>query len=77
MRNFISVLVFVCGLAAACSFGGWVMLIKPILAACAAFDAGTLTATIIGVTIIKCLFACVVFSLIVTAASFLANAISE
>ena len=29
------------------------MLIKPILEACAAFDAGTLTATIIGVTIIK------------------------
>ena len=77
MRNFISVLVFVFGLAAACYFGGWVMLIKPILAACAAFDAGTLTATIIGITIIKCLFAGVVFSLIVTAASFLANAISE
>ena len=53
------------------------MLIKPILAACAAFDAGTLTATIIGITIIKCLFAGVVFSLIVTAASFLANAISD
>lgn len=77
MRNFISVLVFVCGLAAACYFGGWVMLIKPILAACAAFDAGTLTATIIGVTIIKYLFAGVVFFLIVTAASFLANLISD
>ena len=77
MRNFISILVFVCGLAAACYFGGWVMLIKPILAACAAFDAGTLTATIIGVAIIKYLFAGVVFFLIVTAASFLANLISD
>lgn len=33
----------------------WVMLIEPIIYACQCFDAGTLTATIVGITIIKIL----------------------
>lgn len=33
----------------------WVMLVEPIIYACQCFDAGTLTATIIGITIIKIL----------------------
>lgn len=35
--------------------GIWVMLVEPIIYACQCFDAGTLTATIIGITIIKIL----------------------
>lgn len=33
----------------------WLMLIEPIIYACQCFDAGTLTATIVGITIIKIL----------------------
>lgn len=33
----------------------WAMLVEPIIYACQCFDAGTLTATIIGITIIKIL----------------------
>lgn len=33
----------------------WVVLVEPIIYACQCFDAGTLTATIIGITIIKIL----------------------
>lgn len=33
----------------------WVMLVEPIIYACQCFDAGTLTATIVGITIIKIL----------------------
>ena len=33
----------------------WLMLIKPIMGACAAFDAGVLTGKMIGITIMKAL----------------------
>lgn len=32
------------------------MFIKPIIEACKAFDTGTLTAMIVGVTVLKCIF---------------------
>lgn len=35
--------------------GAWLLFIKPIIAVCAAYDAGTLTGSMIGWTIIKCL----------------------
>lgn len=37
--------------------GIWVMFIQPIMTACKAFDAGTLTGTMVGITILKCIFA--------------------
>lgn len=37
--------------------GGWLMFIKPILAAAAAYDAGVLTGMIIAVTTLKCILA--------------------
>lgn len=40
--------------------GGWLMFVKPILAACALLDSGMLTGGILGMTIIKCLLASVV-----------------
>lgn len=42
----------------------WVMFIQPIMDACRAFDAGVLTGTIIGITIIKCVFSGTVGSII-------------
>lgn len=65
LKVIFSVLIFVGGIVAAIYFGLWVMFIKPILLACAAFDAGTLTATLVGWTVIKCLLASAVASLIV------------
>ena len=44
--------------------GGWLMLIQPIIEACKHFDAGTLTGVIIGATILKCIFAAFVGSLV-------------
>lgn len=73
MRNVLAVLIFIAGVLLACYVGGWVLFIKPILAACAAFDSGTLTATVLGVTVIKCLLASVVSSLIITVASVIAK----
>lgn len=37
--------------------GIWVMFIHPIMVACQAFDAGCLTGAMVGVTILKCIFA--------------------
>ena len=45
--------------------GGWLMFIRPIMTACAMFDAGTLTAVIIGKTVLSCLFAGIVGTVIV------------
>ena len=44
--------------------GGWLMFVKPIMDCCKAFDAGTLTALMVGVSIIKCFFAGAVGGLI-------------
>ena len=37
--------------------GVWLMFIQPILEACQAFDAGTLTGVTVGITVLKCIFA--------------------
>lgn len=42
----------------------WAMLVEPIIYACQCFDAGTLTATIVGITIIKILMSGFVGTLI-------------
>lgn len=65
IKVILAVLIFAGGIVAAIYFGLWVMFIKSILTACAAFDAGTLTATLVGWTVIKCLLASAVSSLIV------------
>lgn len=69
IKVLLSILVFIVGIAAAVYFGLWVMFIKSILMACAAFDAGILTATMVGWTIIKCLLASTVATLILWTAS--------
>lgn len=37
--------------------GIWKFFIQPIMYACQCFDAGTLTGSIVGITILKCIFA--------------------
>lgn len=45
------------GIASGVYVGGWLMFIQPIIEACKAFDAGTLTGLIVGTTVLKCVFA--------------------
>ena len=61
----------VCGLYV----GGWMMFIQPIIEACKAFDAGTLTGLIVGTTVLKCVFASAVGSIIVWIGAVIANSL--
>ena len=58
-------LVLIGSIALGLYVGGWMMFIQPIIEACKAFDAGTLTGLIVGTTVIKCIFASTVGGLIV------------
>lgn len=69
MRNAIAILIFIVGILLAIYVGGWVLFIKPIMVACAAFDAGTLTASLVGMTVIKCLIATTVAGFIIFVSS--------
>lgn len=64
MKEVIGYLLMIIGIAAGLYVGGWLMFIQPILEACRCFDAGILTGTIIGVTILKCVFSGAVGSII-------------
>ena len=69
----LSVLIgsIVCGLYV----GGWMMFIQPIIEACKAFDAGTLTGLIVGTTVLKCVFASAVGGIIVWIGAVIANSL--
>ena len=64
MKRFCGRLLSIAGVVGGLYIGLWVMFIQPILTACSAFDAGTLTGTIVGITVLKCIFAGTVGSLI-------------
>ena len=64
VRTVLGVLIMVVGFALAGYIGIWEMFIGPIIDACKHFDAGTLTGLMVGKTIIKCIFASTVSSLI-------------
>ncbi len=70
VRTVLGVLIMVVGFAIAGYMGIWEMFIGPIIDACKHFDAGTLTGLIVGKTIIKCVFASTVSSLIAWASYF-------
>lgn len=57
MRKLIGILLITVGILGGLYVGGWLMFIYPILEACSAFDNGTLTAMLIGVTVFKVIFA--------------------
>lgn len=77
MRNVLAILIFICGLAAALYLGIWWMIIQPIMDACAAFDAGNLTATLVGVTVLKVIFSSAVSSLVVYATTALSLIVAK
>lgn len=55
IRDWIGAIVYAISIIIGLYVSIWVMLVEPIIYACQCFDAGTLTATIIGITIIKIL----------------------
>jgi len=57
MKTILGILLLIIGAIAGLYVGGWLMFIQSILDVCRAFDNQTLTATLIGWTIIKCVFA--------------------
>ena len=57
--------------------GGWMMFIQPIIEACKAFDAGTLTGLIVGTTVLKCVFASAVGGIIVWIGAVIANSLFD
>lgn len=77
LRAVIAVLVFIVGIILAAYIGGCILFIKPIIACCIAFDSGTLTAFMIGTTVIKALLAGTVASLIIWASSVIAGIIAK
>ena len=75
-KRILSVLIFIIGLLLAGYIGGWLLFIKPIIACCAAFDAGNLTALMVGISIIKIVFATAISSIIFWVASMISILIS-
>lgn len=55
IRDWIGAIVYLISIIIGSYVSIWVMLVEPIIYACQCFDAGTLTATIVGITIIKIL----------------------
>lgn len=57
MKRFLTVLFVLLGFGAGFYVGGWLLLIKPIVDCCTAFDKQILTATMVCWAVIKCILA--------------------
>lgn len=78
MRETLFWITIIVGVALGIYAGGWLLFIKPIITVCAAYDAGTLTSSMIGWTIIKCLvFAPIAAKVIMNVALAIAEAILD
>lgn len=78
MRETLFWISIIIGIVLSVYTGGWLLFIKPIIAVCAAYDAGTLTGSMIGWTIIKCLvFVPTVAKVIMKVALMIAEAILD
>ena len=78
MRETLFWISIIIGIVLSIYTGGWLLFIKPMMAVCAAYDAGTLTGSMIGWTIIKCLvFAPIVAKVIMNVALTIAKAILD
>lgn len=63
-KTIIGVIIMAIGIIGGLYVGGWMLFVQPIIEACKAFDAGTLTGLIVGTTVLKCIFAGTVGSII-------------
>jgi hypothetical protein len=75
MKYIIGWIVLIGSVVCGVYVGGWLMFIQPIIEACKAFDAGTLTGLIVGTTVLKCIFASTVGGIIVWIGSSIATII--
>lgn len=64
IKNIVGSLFIIAGIVGGLYVGGWLMFISPIIEALKAFDAGTLTGMMVGVTVLKCILASVVGGII-------------
>lgn len=56
IRKILFLIFMISSIVLGCYIGVWVMFIKPIMVCLAAFDVGTLTGSMIGMTILSCVF---------------------
>lgn len=77
MIKIVSWIVLIGSILCGLYVGEWIMFIQPIVEACKCFDAGTLTGTIIGSTIVKCALASFVTSIIISTGIFIIQIINE
>lgn len=77
MKIIIGWIVFIGSIIGGVYLGAWVMFIQPIIEACKAFDAGTLTGLIVGTTVLKCVFASAVCGIIIHVGSAIVIKIFE
>ncbi len=77
MRNNLAIIVVIIGIGLSLYVGIWLMLIEPIVSCCIAFDTGTLTGIMIGVSVIKCIFSNPVGLIILHTAIKIAAIIAE
>ena len=73
MKYIIGWIIFIGSVVLGLYVGGWMMFVQPIIEACKAFDAGTLTGLIVGTTVLKCIFAGTVGVIIVWIGSAIAT----
>ena len=77
MKVIIGWIVLIGSVVGGAYVGGWLMFIQPIIEACKAFDAGTLTGLMVGTTVLKCIFASTVSGFIVYIGSAISKALFE
>jgi hypothetical protein len=77
MKYIIGWIVLIGSVVCGVYVGGWLMFIQPIIEACKAFDAGTLTGLIVGTTVLKCVFASAVSGIIMYVGSAIAAIIAK
>lgn len=77
MRQILALIVFIGSIVLGVYAGVWQMFIHPIIEACMYFDAGTLTGTIIGITVLKCIFASAVSSIIIHVGAVIATILNK
>lgn len=77
MKKFLGNLIMILGFLSGLYVGGWLMFIQPIIECCQAFDANTLTGVMVGITVIKCVFAGTVGTIIAYIGFFIGAVFKE
>lgn len=76
MKDIIGILIMIAGILGGLYVGGWLMFLQPIIEACRAFDAGILTGLMVGITVLKCIFASTVGTIIAYVGIVIGNVVA-